>query len=116
LPRPSKALDLSPRKSRIRGIALVAQRHGDADGHALADLELRDRLARAAQVRLLAGDRRELLGGVVQDLGIGLGVAEAHVQRDLLDLGRLHVRGVAEALHQLRADLLDVSGLETCHD
>src|SRR5215212_8459679 len=39
--------------------ALAAQRDRDADGHALAHLELRDRLAGATQVGLLPGDRRE---------------------------------------------------------
>src|SRR5690242_7899073 len=47
--------------------ALAAQRHRQADRHALAHLELRDRLARAADVRALAGDRAELLLGGVED-------------------------------------------------
>src|SRR5215210_5988476 len=92
--------------------ALAAQRHRQADGHVLAHLELRDRLARAAHVRLLAGDRAELLGGGVEDLRVLLGVADAHVQRDLEDARRLHRRRVAEALDQRRADLLVVARLE----
>src|SRR3954469_9775098 len=92
--------------------ALAAQRHGQADGHLLAHLELRDRLARAADVRLLAGDRAELLGGGVEDLRVLLGVADAHVQRDLDQPRRLHRRRVAEAVDQRGADLLDVALLE----
>jgi hypothetical protein len=92
--------------------ALAAQRHRQADRHALAHLELRDRLARAADVRLLAGDRRELLGGGVEDLGVLLGVADAHVQRELEQPRRLHRGRVAEALDQRGADLLEVALLE----
>ena len=43
--------------------ARVAQRHGHADGHLLAQLEVGDRLAGAADVRLLAGDRRRAAPG-----------------------------------------------------
>src|SRR4051812_47882151 len=92
--------------------ALAAQRHGQADRHALADLELRDRLARAADVRLLAGDRAKLLLGGVEDLRVLLGVADAHVQGDLEQPRRLHRRRVAEAVDQRRADLLVVALLE----
>src|SRR5690349_15559808 len=41
--------------------ARTAKRDLRADRHALADLELRDRLARTADLRALAGDRRQLL-------------------------------------------------------
>src|SRR4051795_7581478 len=92
--------------------ALAAERHRQADGHLLAHLELRDRLARAADVRLLAGDRAELLARGVEDLRVLLGVADAHVQRDLEEARRLHRRRVAEALDERRADLLEVALLE----
>src|SRR5436190_2658286 len=95
--------------------ALAAQRDRHADRHALAQLECRDRLAGAADVRLLAGDRRELLGGGVEDLGVLLGIADAHVQRDLLDPRGLHRRRVAEAVDQRRANLFVVSGLQAGH-
>src|SRR3954471_18889949 len=93
--------------------AIAAQRHGQADGHALAQLEVGDRLARAADVRLLAGDRGELLLGGLEHLGVLLGVADAHVERDLLDLRDLHDRRVAEALLQRGPDLLDIALLQT---
>src|SRR5262249_2662692 len=40
----------------------AAQRDLRADGHALAELEAGDRLAGAADLRALAGDRAQLLG------------------------------------------------------
>jgi hypothetical protein len=43
--------------------ALAAQRDLDADRHALAQLELRDRLLGLADHRLLAGDELHLGGG-----------------------------------------------------
>src|SRR3954447_7609361 len=94
--------------------AIAAQRHADADRHALADLELGDGLAGAPDRRLLAGDRRELLLGGVEKLRILLGVTDAHVQGDLHELGRLHVARVSEALDQRGADLLEVPRLEAC--
>ena len=57
-----------------------------ADGHARADLEAGDRRAGAAQLRALAGDLRQLVHRRVEQLRVGLRLADAHVQRDLLDL------------------------------
>src|SRR5205823_3186134 len=91
--------------------ALTAQRHGEPDGHALAKFERRNRLARAAHARLLTGDRRELLARGFEHFGVLLGLTDPHVEGDLLHARSLHDRGVAEALHQLRADLLQVAGL-----
>src|SRR3954467_15538563 len=92
--------------------ALAPQRDRQADRHLLAHLELRDRLARTAHVRLLAGDRAELLARGIEDLRVLLGVADAHVQRDLDEARGLHRRRVAEALDERGADLLDVALLE----
>src|SRR3954464_15978955 len=92
--------------------ALAPQRDRQADRHLLAHLELRHRLARTAHVRLLAGDRAELLARGVEDLRVLLGVADAHVQRDLDEELGLHRRRVAEALDERGADLLDVALLE----
>ena len=85
--------------------AVAAQRHLDAHRHALAQLEVGDRLARTADMRLLPGDDGELLRRVVEQLGVELGVADAHVERDLLQARRLHRALVAEALDQLGLDL-----------
>ena len=49
---------------------VAAQRDHRADRHALADLELRDRLLGAGHDRLLAGDARDLVGAGVDDLGV----------------------------------------------
>src|SRR6185312_1370415 len=94
--------------------ALAAQRDADADGHPFAQLERGDRLARSADARLLPGDAGELRRRLLQHSGVGLRVADAHVHRDLLDLRRLHRGGVAEALDQGRADLVQVCGFQSC--
>src|SRR3954449_11531190 len=92
--------------------ALGAQRDGQPDGHALAQLERGDRLAGAPDVRLLAGDRRQLLGRSLEHARVLLGLAHAHVERDLLDARDLHDARVAEALHERGADLLEVARLQ----
>src|SRR5439155_21452024 len=83
----------------------AAQRHARADGHPLAHLELRDRLAGAPDLGALAGDRGQLLDGRVEQLRLGLRLADAHVERDLLDARRLHDRVEAELLLEARPDL-----------
>src|SRR3954462_15914166 len=94
---------------------LVAQGDGEAHRHPLAQLERRDRLAGAADVRLLPRDVRELRLGRLDHLGVLLGLADAHVERHLDQLRRLHGRRVAELGDESRADLLVVLFLETCH-
>ena len=47
-------------------------------------------LRRAADVRLLAGDRRQLLGRGLEHLRVLLRLADAHVEGDLLQARRLH--------------------------
>src|SRR5580765_733676 len=89
--------------------AVAAQRHLDADGHAVADLELRDRLPGAANLRALAGDDRQLLERGVDLLGVRLALADAHVERDLLDRRRLHDRRQAELLLQVAPELVVVA-------
>src|SRR3954452_17727722 len=96
--------------------ALVAQRDGEPDRHALAQLERRHGLAGAPDVRLLPRDVRQLLGGGVEHLGVLLGLADAHVERHLLQARGLHRRGVAELAHQGGADLVVVAFLDTCHE
>src|SRR5581483_9911474 len=92
--------------------ASAAQRHARADGHAGANLELRDRLAGAPHLRPLTGDRRQLLDRGVERLGVGLRLADAHVERDLLDARHLHDRLEAQLLLQARAHLALVALLE----
>src|SRR5437667_73497 len=76
--------------------AVAAQRHARADRHPLADLELRDRLLRAAHLRALARNDRELVDRGVEYLRLGLRLADAHVERDLGDARHLHDRLQAE--------------------
>src|SRR3954467_7354477 len=90
----------------------AAQRDLRADRHALADLELRHGLARLADLRALAGDRRELLHGGVELLGVVLRLADAHVERDLRDTRHLHDRLDLEVVLQLRTDLVVVALFE----
>src|SRR5262249_13516621 len=84
--------------------ARAAESHLRADGHPLAHLELRDRLPRAADLGALACDRRQLLHGGVEQLRVGLRFADAHVERDLLELRHLHDRREAELVLELRPD------------
>ena len=63
--------------------AHAAQRDHRADGHVLADLEVRDRLAGLGDHRLLAGDLGQVADRVVHDLLVGHRFADAHVERDL---------------------------------
>src|SRR5579862_4273001 len=86
----------------------AAQRHARPDRHALADLELRDRLAGLAHLCALAGDDRQLLDRGVELLRVGLRFADPHVERDLLDARHLHDRAQAELLLELGPDLADV--------
>src|SRR3954447_4166853 len=87
----------------------AAKRDLRADRHALADLELGDRLPRLADLRALAGDRRQLLDGRVELLGVVLRLADAHVERDLLDARHLHDRLDAEVVLELRTDLVVIT-------
>src|SRR5690242_4874256 len=92
--------------------ARAAERHLRAHRHALAHLELRDRLPRAAYLCALAGDRRQLLDGRVEQLRVRLRLAHAHVQRDLLEARHLHDGVEAEIVLQLRTDLALVAHLQ----
>src|SRR6059058_1123888 len=53
-----------------------AQRHAGADGHSLAHLELRDRLASAPDLGALAGDRTQFLDRGVEEFRLGLRLAD----------------------------------------
>src|SRR5215204_5971506 len=96
--------------------ARAAQGHAHAHGHAVAELERRDRLARAADARGLARDRGELLRRGVEHVRVLLRVAHAHVERDLLDARDLHHGLVAELLLEARLDLGLVALLEPRRD
>ena len=85
--------------------AVAAQRDVGADRHALAQLELRDRLAGLGDLRLLTGDQREVLDGTVDDLGVASCLADTGVHDDLDEAGHLVRVRVAELLGERRDDL-----------
>src|SRR5512145_2211356 len=63
--------------------AVAAQGHRGADRLALAQLEVRDRLLRLADDRLLAGDGRQLLGRLLEQLLVLRRLAQTDVHHDL---------------------------------
>src|SRR6267154_180625 len=79
---------------------IAAQSHRTADGHPLANLEIRDGLLRPRDHRLLPGDLAELNRRGVQELGVLTCFAETDVDRDFLQLGHGHHVLPAKALHQ----------------
>src|SRR5918997_4439834 len=95
---------------------VTPQRHLRPDGHALAQLELRDGLGGPANLRLLAGDGGQVAHGAVDQLAVPGGVADAHVDDDLHDAGDLHDVAVAELLLQPALDLVAVALLEPRRD
>ena len=83
-----------------------------ANGLALTKLELRDRLAGARHLRLLAGDRGEIRDGTVDDLRVTCGVADTHVHHDLREAGDEHRVGVVELALERILDFFAVLGLK----
>src|SRR5580765_3713661 len=102
LPRPSIERGFRPRKSRMRGSAIETSR--SRNSHMRAPRSV---------TRALAGDRRQLLDRAVEHLRVGLRLAHAHVERDLLEPRHLHGRAQAELLLQAQSDLLLVGRLQT---
>src|SRR3989454_170517 len=79
------------------------ERHLGADRHALAQLEVRDRLLGLGDDGLLAGDRLQVGGREVENLGVLAALAHPHIDDDLLEAR--HLVGVAEpALFHDRLD------------
>src|ERR1700751_438668 len=87
---------------------LATQRDRAADGHAFADLEIRNGLLGAGDDGLLTGDLTKLDGGRVQQLDVLAGFAETDIDGDLLELGHRHDVLPAKALHQRRRGFLAV--------
>lgn len=91
---------------------VLAQGDLGADHHAFAQLEAGDRLAGLGGDGLLAGDRLQVLQGGLSLLGVSHSFADTHVQDDLVQLGDLHLVGVAELLLHRGADALAINGLQ----
>src|SRR5690606_32037349 len=87
--------------------ALPAQGDLAADRHALAQLELRDRLLGDGDDGLLPGDQRHFLGSGLDLLLVLARFADAHVERDLLETRDLEPVLVTELLgHRLNDALV----------
>src|SRR5207244_135108 len=80
----------------------TTERHLRADRHALAQLEVRDRLLRARDDRLLPADRLQIGRREVEHLGVLPPLAHTHVAHDLLEARHLPPVRVAALLHQRR--------------
>src|SRR5256885_3749000 len=80
----------------------TTERHLRADRHALAQLEVRDRLLRARDDRLLPADRLQIGRREVEHLGVLPPLAPTHVDHDLLEARHLPRVRVPALLHQRR--------------
>src|SRR6266403_418230 len=92
---------------------VAAQRHRAADGHALANLEIRNGLLRPRDYCFLPGDLAELHRRRIQQLGVLASFAKADVDRDFLQLRHGHQVLPAKALHQRRHRLRPVFFLQS---
>ena len=103
-------------RSRNSQAAVAAQRHLGADGHALAELERRDRATGPGDDGFLAGDHLEVAHRAFDERGLLGRLAHAHVQHDLLEARYLHdirqTQGVLElGAHRLVVALLQAGTL-----
>src|SRR5229473_5727159 len=92
---------------------VAAQRHRAADGHASANLEVRDGLLRPRDHGFLPRDLAEFLRRGVQQLHVLAGFAHPDVNRDFLQLGHSHYVLPAKALHQRGHGLTPVFFLQS---
>src|SRR5260370_440992 len=79
---------------------VAAQGRRAPDGHALANLEVRNGFLRARDDGLLPGDLTQLHSGGVQQFGVLAGLAETDVDGYLLHSRHRHDILPAKALHQ----------------
>src|SRR4051794_27123097 len=92
---------------------IAAQSDRAADGHALADLEIGDRLLGSRDDRLLSGDLAKFHSGGVQQLGVLAGLAEADVHGDFRKFRHGHDVLPAKMLHQRRHGLVSIAFLQS---
>src|SRR5436190_14674502 len=90
----------------------AAEGHLRPDRHPLPELEAGDRLPRLRDDRLLAGDRGEVLDRRLEHPRVLDGLADAHVDDDLLQARHLHRVCHAALGAQARKDLLRVAHLQ----
>src|SRR5262249_50775882 len=91
---------------------VVAEGDRRADGLPLAELEVGDALPGPGDHRTLAGDGPQLIHRRLQQLVVGQGLAQPHVDDDLLQAGNLVGILEAELLHQGWDALLAIAHLE----
>src|SRR5690606_23870207 len=91
---------------------VAAQRDLGPERHFLADAEAGDRLLGLGDHGLLTGDERQLLGGLLDLLGVLDGLADAHVENDLLKFRDLHVVLVSELFLERGPDLGGIERLQ----
>ena len=86
----------------------AAQRHFCADGHALAQFKVCNRLFGLANNRALAGNGGKVRQDRIHDLRVVTRFATAAVNNDFVELRDLHDALVPEFLHQGGSDLFGV--------
>ena len=91
---------------------ILAERDLAAHRHAFAQLEAGDGGAGLGRDRLLSGDLRQVAHRRIDLLGVRDGLAHPHVDDDLVQLGDLHLVGVAELLLHRGANALAILGLQ----
>src|ERR1700722_4377017 len=92
---------------------VAAQGHHGADGHALAHLEGGNRLLGLGGHRLLPGYRGQVSYQRIHNLYILRGLAQAHIQDDLLQAGNSHEVAKAKLFLQCRPNFLVILFLES---
>src|ERR1700683_250073 len=93
--------------------ALSAQSDHAADGHAFANLKIRNRLLGARNHRLLPGNLPELGYSGVEQLDVCAGLAHADVNRHLRNARDGHPIGVPETLRKRRDGFFSVLFMQT---
>jgi len=93
--------------------SITAQGDRGSDRHALADLEVRHRLAGTVDPWLLTGDDPEVGNGGVDQFGVLRGVTDSHVDDDLFQARDLHHVTQPEPVPQLGNHLVVVLLLES---
>src|SRR3990170_247582 len=94
---------------------LAPKRNPRPDRHAVPDLEPGDALSRAPELRLLAGDPRQVLHRAVEPPAVLRGLPNTHVHHDLLELRYAHRVLYLEPILEGQGDLLPVPILQPSH-
>ena len=85
------------------------------DADAFAQMELSDSLLGVGDDGLLTGNSGQGINGFIQDLAVGGGSADTHVEHDLLETGNFHHVLVSKLLLQGRNDFFEIKLLHLVH-